>query len=152
MLHTFLPKKSMCGAQLCVHSPCPHPIALRVRVRPHCPGHPTPPHPTPDLVPLSSSSSSCFNPHCTSSTCFRLHTIDPLNSPESRSSSTMMIQLVNRFNSCTIQLMNDSTRTSFSVHMILSVQASSAHCALQAILDNTRSKVGPTPCPANAST
>ena len=74
---TFLPKNSMCGAQLCAHSPYPHPIAL--------PPHPTPPHPTQDLVPLSSSSSSCFNPYCTSSTCLRLHTIEPLNSPESRS-------------------------------------------------------------------
>ena len=128
---TFLPKNSMCGAQLCSHSSCPHSIAL--------PPHPTPPHPTPDLEPLSSSRSSCFHPHCTSSTCSRLHT----RIEEHCSWSPTTIPLVNLFNS--------STRASFFVHMITSVYASSVLRPLRAILDKTRSEVGPTG-QANAST
>ena len=43
----------------------------------HHPPRPwAPPHPTADLVTLSSSSSGGFRLHCTSSTCFRLPTIE----------------------------------------------------------------------------
>ena len=42
---TFLPQNSMCGAHLCAHSPCPHPIALPTH-------HTPPPHPfsAPELL------------------------------------------------------------------------------------------------------
>ena len=106
---TFLPKNSMCGAQLCAHSPNPHPIAP--------PPHPTPPHPrfsAPELLQKQLLSCPLHLQHLLPSLHYR-----PLEFPrieEHCSWSSSTIPLVNLFNS--------STRASFFVHMIRSVHAS----------------------------
>ena len=110
-------KNSMCCAQLCSHSPCPHP--------------------TPDLVPLRLkllqqlllSSPLCLQ-HLLLSPQW-VHTIDPLDSPESRS---VVVGYQHDSTREPIQLVNDSTHASFFVHIISSVHASSHWLSVHFVL------------------
>ena len=63
----------MFGARFCTETACSAHICAHIH---HPPQPGAPPHPTADLVSLSSSLSGCFHLPCTSSTCFRLHTIE----------------------------------------------------------------------------
>ena len=69
----------MFGARFCTKTAFSAHVCAHIH---HPPQPGAPPHPTADLVTLSSSSSGCFHLHWTSSTCFRLHTIEnPAGSP-----------------------------------------------------------------------
>ena len=106
---TFLPKSSMCGAHLCAHSPCPHPIAF--------PAQPTPPHPRFEIwCPWAPPVADAFIPTAPPA----LAAVSILSTPwipriEERCSwSSTTIQFVNRFNSWI-----DSTRERFNSCILL---------------------------------